>query len=300
MAGAAVQSEWMAGLCLPMTTSCLPTALILHRGHWSGSYWFFLSFFALSLLLSFCLYSSFSSFPYLSLSQICLPWPRRSSLRPWLVTTAANNMAGQTERTVTTTPDWVSPINKYTDVHTHTHACIWNVEWRSCRCRLFTSAMPSQFDFSSCVFVRLLIKTRMWHHLCCLHVSFERHWMKNKLPQQWVSSSDGIFQVVINVCNEWTFTLAKELFAYLWNSPRFRKCILKNTVGHQLCGLRILPSDHSDILVITRGERGAKPAQLLKLNVALGLLHQIKLPQGLLDERLGFSELNASCALIYS
>ena len=58
MASAAVQSEWMAGLCLPLTTSCLPTALILHRGHWSGSYWFllFLSFrLFFSLSISVCL-----------------------------------------------------------------------------------------------------------------------------------------------------------------------------------------------------------------------------------------------------
>ena len=63
MASAAVQSEWMAGLCLPLTTSCLPTALILHRGHWSGSYWFllFLSyrlfFLPLYICLSLCLRS---------------------------------------------------------------------------------------------------------------------------------------------------------------------------------------------------------------------------------------------------
>lgn len=53
------QNEW-PGPCLPMTTSCLPTALILHRGHWSGSYWFF-------LFLPFLLFS-FSSSLYLSLS----------------------------------------------------------------------------------------------------------------------------------------------------------------------------------------------------------------------------------------
>lgn len=81
----------------------------------------------LLILLSFFL--SFSSLFHLSLylspSQICLPWPRRSSWRRWPVTTATSNMAGQTERTGTTTMDWVSGIRW--SIRTHAHASVRNV-----------------------------------------------------------------------------------------------------------------------------------------------------------------------------
>lgn len=62
MASAAVQSEWMSGPCPPMTTSCLPTALILHRGP--------LIWLLLILFLSF--FPSFSSSLHLSLSLLDL------------------------------------------------------------------------------------------------------------------------------------------------------------------------------------------------------------------------------------
>lgn len=174
MASAAVQSEWMAGLCLPMTTSCLPTALILHRG---PLIW-------LLLILSLSFSPSFSSSLHLSVSQICLPWPRRSSWRRWPVTTATSNMAGQTERTVTTTPDWVSPVPHAAARATRRDVVVCaHLRHRvdAARAAVFTCGRWTE-----------LIKARMWHHLCCLNVSFERRWAKNKLQQQWVSSSDGI------------------------------------------------------------------------------------------------------------
>lgn len=168
----------MNGWPLSSHDNLLPTALILHRGHWSASYWFF-------LFLSFLLFPPL--YICLSLSQICLPWPRRSSWRRWPVTTATSNMAGQTERMATTTQGWVSPV--------HTHAVsawhVWLQSYNALRgCCLYVNTTWAAVFMCGCR--TKLIETRMWHHLCCLYVSSERLLMKNKLQQQWVSSSEGV------------------------------------------------------------------------------------------------------------
>lgn len=137
----------MNGWPLSSHDNLLPTALILHRGHWSASYWFF-------LFLSFLLFPPL--YICLSLSQICLPWPRRSSWRRWPVTTATSNMAGQTERMATTTQGWVSPV--------HTHAVsawhVWLQSYNASRgCCLYASPVPCQYHLSSCVYVWLQNQT---------------------------------------------------------------------------------------------------------------------------------------------
>lgn len=182
MASAAVQSEWMAGLCLPMTTFCLPTVLILHRGHWSGSYWFFLPFFFFNL-------SIFVSLSDLSALAKKIKLEAMASYHSNQQHGGPNGENGDHNPGLGESQPFVHP-------HTHAHetfhyGCITRRTVVVCthlRCKVNTT-WAAVF---MCGCWNELIKTRMWHHLCCLYVSSERWWMKNKLQQQWVSSSDEI------------------------------------------------------------------------------------------------------------
>ena len=188
MASAAVQSEWMAGLCLPMTTSCLPTALILHRGHWSASYWFF-------LFLSFLL------FLFLPL-HIC---PSPSDLSALAKKIKLEALAGYHSNQQHGGPNGengdhnpgLGESHPFVHPHTHTHTQMFNYG-RITRCAVVVCThLRCQVNTTwaavfTCGCWTKLIKTRMWHHLCCLCVSSERRWMKNKLQRWWVTSSDGI------------------------------------------------------------------------------------------------------------
>ena len=181
-----------------MTTSCLPTALILHRGHWSGSYWFF---FFLSLSPSFSSSSFFLSI-CLALRSLCPGQEDQAWGDGRLPQQPTTWRAKRRERWPQPRTGWVSsdcPSTQHTHTHTHTHifhgckmfnlghvtscmALVWTHLWCP-----YSTTWAAAFMCGSWT---KLIKTRIWHHLCCTYISSERWWMKNKLQRPWVSSSD--------------------------------------------------------------------------------------------------------------
>lgn len=251
MASAAVQSEWMAGLCLPMTTSCLPTALILHRGHWSGSYWFFLSF-PLSFFRSFFLFLFLPLCIRLPLRSVCPGQEDQAGGDGQLPQQPTTWRAKRRKRWPQPRTGWVS--SACPSAHTHMRACeLFNCGGITRRTVVVCTHLRCQVNTTwAAVFMcgcwTKLIKTRMWHHLWCQYVSSERRWMKNKLQQQWVSTSNKIrnrhlvqviqtikpfvyifllpilsfFPIVFQALID-AFSL--DFFAYLWDSIRFRKRI---------------------------------------------------------------------------
>lgn len=164
MASAAVQSEWMSGPCPPMTTSCLPTALILHRGP--------LIWLLLILFLSF--FPSFSSSLHLSLSlslrSLCPGQKDQTGGDGRLPQQPTTWRAKRRKRRPQPRTGWVSSF------------FFWYVHMWVCECYVnhdphntvehICDAKSIQLE-QLCLWTRL-IKTRMWHHLCSLYVSFER------------------------------------------------------------------------------------------------------------------------------
>lgn len=142
MASAAVQSEWMSGPCPPMTTSCLPTALILHRGP--------LIWLLLILFLSF--FPSFSSSLHLSLSlslrSLCPGQKDQTGGDGRLPQQPTTWRAKRRKRRPQSRTGWVSSFFFGTCIC----ECV-SVMLITTRITLLnTSVMPSQYNLSSCVY----------------------------------------------------------------------------------------------------------------------------------------------------
>lgn len=84
---------------------------------------------------------------YHFLSQISLPWPKRSSWKRWQVTTVASNMEAQTERTVTTILDWVSLI------------------------LINNTGVYKMFNYNSKAWFTIVFGIRLWYHVSTVWVA---------------------------------------------------------------------------------------------------------------------------------
>lgn len=160
MASAAVQSEWMAGPCPPMTTSCLPTALILHQ--WP-LIWLLLILLSFPLFLRLCI--------RLSLRSVCPGQKDQAGGDGRLPQQPATWRAKRRKRRPQPRAGWVSSIFVCARAKCLITTCI-----TLCSVERICDAKSVQLE-QLCLWT-WLIKSRMWHHLCSLHVSFERQWVE--------------------------------------------------------------------------------------------------------------------------